>query len=116
MKIDYLPRALRSLEDAPSDVRRAFLSGLSCRQPPPSVAARQEVRRIQRPLAGPCQQGMAVLFQHRRRYLYHPRYRATSEEVNRLSRNSQKYGETRRQGGRFNGQERGAWYAARESK
>src|SRR5437867_3477289 len=47
MKVDYLPRALKALEDAPAQVRRAFF--VTC----------QEIRRDVQPLAGPRQQGLA---------------------------------------------------------
>jgi hypothetical protein len=53
MKIDYLPRALKALEDAPGEVRRAFFKQVmflekDLRHP----SLREQIRRIQGPVAG----------------------------------------------------------------
>lgn len=68
MTVDYLPKALKALEDAPAEVRKAFYKQLAFvgTRPSASLAARQEIRRITGPLAGARESGLAFLLQCRR--------------------------------------------------
>lgn len=76
MKIDYLPRALKALEDAPAEVREAFFKQVKFLEQNlrhPSLQAKK-YDEGQRSLASASEPGLEVVLQHSGRHLYNPRY------------------------------------------
>jgi hypothetical protein len=72
MKIDYLPRALKALEEATGRGAEGFFQTgcIPGKGPSPSFLAGQEIRRIQRPMAGAYKSGLAFFVPHPK-YLEH---------------------------------------------
>jgi len=79
MKVDYLPRALKALEDAPDQVRKAFFKQATLLEQNllhPSLHAKKYDERSDlwqaRVNQARVKQSLAVLFSYRGRYLPHP--------------------------------------------
>jgi hypothetical protein len=64
MKVRYGDAVAHALAQAPAAVQKAFFKQIKllAQNLHQSLVARKEVRRSQGPLAGSCQQGLAILF------------------------------------------------------
>src|SRR6266699_1887460 len=84
MKIDYLPRALRALEEAPAEVRKAFFKQVRFLEQNlrhPSLRAKKYDETLDRWQAR-VNRDWRSYFTNRGRYLCHPRHHPPPEEMN----------------------------------